>query len=68
LLQLATRNNAAELGLEKVTGTLTPGKSADLVVLAQNPLEDLRVLEKVEAVVCRGEWVPGPAIYRVKGL
>ena len=37
----ATLGNAKIAGIDGLTGSLTPGKSADLVVTAGNPLEDL---------------------------
>lgn len=37
----ATGSNAALLGIEAVRGTLRPGKRADLIVLAANPLDDI---------------------------
>jgi cytosine/adenosine deaminase-related metal-dependent hydrolase len=62
-LQWATLGGARALGWDAETGSLTPGKSADLVVvpLAEgdgDPLEKL--LEsggQVESVLCRGEWL-----------
>ena len=35
----------------------SPGLSADLLVLAGNPLEDLAVLRDPEVVVFRGQWL-----------
>ena len=40
----ATRNAAQALGWDAWLGTLEPGKVADLIVHAKNPLEDLRAL------------------------
>jgi imidazolonepropionase-like amidohydrolase len=37
----ATRNNAELLGIEATRGTLRPGRRADLLVLAANPLDDI---------------------------
>jgi imidazolonepropionase-like amidohydrolase len=37
----ATRNNAELLGIQAKRGTLRPGKRADLIVLAANPLDDI---------------------------
>ena len=43
-LGAATGNAAKALGWDAWLGTLEPGKVADLIVHAKNPLEDLRVL------------------------
>ena len=43
-LVAATGNAAKALGWDAWLGTLEPGKVADLIVHAKNPLEDLRVL------------------------
>jgi imidazolonepropionase-like amidohydrolase len=40
-LVCATRSNAMLLGIEATRGTLRPGKRADLIVLAANPLDDI---------------------------
>lgn len=53
-LMAATRHAAAVLGLEESVGTLEPGKTADLVGLKGNPLQDIRALGKVGTVICRG--------------
>jgi imidazolonepropionase-like amidohydrolase len=41
----ATRTNAELLGVESTLGTLKPGKTADLIVLDGNPLEDISLFE-----------------------
>jgi cytosine/adenosine deaminase-related metal-dependent hydrolase len=68
VLRMATLAGAEALGWDRQTGSLEPGKSADLVVL---PLEDTPtpdphrlVLESaapVRAVLWRGRWVHGAA-------
>jgi len=55
VLRAATSEAARALGLESETGRLEPGLSADLLVLASNPLEDLETLRHPVAVVFRGE-------------
>jgi cytosine/adenosine deaminase-related metal-dependent hydrolase len=66
VLRMATLRGAQVLGWADETGSLTPGKSADLVVL---PLPDeekadpyalvLQSSQKVRSVLCRGRWVAG---------
>jgi cytosine/adenosine deaminase-related metal-dependent hydrolase len=67
LLRMATLSGAEALGWADETGSLTPGKSADLLVL---PLPDeeasdphrlvLGAATRVQAVLCRGRWVGAP--------
>ena len=49
-LHTATLGNAKIAGIDGITGSLTPGKSADLIVTAGNPLEDLETLRHVSMV------------------
>ncbi len=54
VLSAATKTNAELLGLGSETGTIEPGKSADLIVVDGNPLADIRSLDRVQWVVARG--------------
>jgi imidazolonepropionase-like amidohydrolase len=56
-LQAVTRNAARLMGLEAHVGTIEPGRDADLLVLAGNPLEDVEHLTRVVAVYRQGEPV-----------
>jgi imidazolonepropionase-like amidohydrolase len=61
-LLAATRDAAAAIGGEAAerSGTIQPGKYADLVLLSRNPLEDIANLESVELVMLGGKvWRPG---------
>lgn len=49
-LLTATKNAAAAVRRADTLGTLEPGKAADLVVLAANPLDDLAALTTVQGV------------------
>ncbi len=53
-LYTATLRNAQLAGVGDVTGSIEPGKSADFIVTKHDPLEDLRALQHLELVVCRG--------------
>lgn len=57
VLVSATAMAAQSLGLGEVIGTLTPGKRADLIAVDGSPLEDLRALREVRAVLIDGEVV-----------
>ena len=59
-LYTATLRNAQLAGVGDVTGSITPGKSADFIVTKQNPLDDLAALRQLELVVCRGRAVSKP--------
>lgn len=56
----ATVNAADLLGLSREVGTIEPGKSADLVALGADPLQDVTELERVRGVVRAGVVVKGP--------
>jgi imidazolonepropionase-like amidohydrolase len=57
VLASATRLAAEALGLADQVGTLEAGKRADLIAVTGNPLEDLRVLRRVEVVLRDGQIV-----------
>lgn len=54
-LRAATVRPAEFFGLEDEMGTIEAGMLADLVLLSENPLEDIRNTRTVEAVVTKGE-------------
>ncbi|HET6218226.1 MAG TPA: amidohydrolase family protein [Acidobacteriaceae bacterium] len=53
----ATRNNAELLGIEATRGTLRPGKRADLLVLAANPLDDITNTRSIVTIFHDGRTV-----------
>lgn len=61
-LYTATSRSAEICGLGDVTGTIAPGKCADMIVTAENPLEDLRALRNVDMVIARGNKIDHPKV------
>jgi imidazolonepropionase-like amidohydrolase len=53
-LQTATLNAAELMGWSAKTGTLEPGKWADIIAVDKNPLDDVRVLQEVKFVMKAG--------------
>lgn len=53
-LYSATLLNATLAGIGDITGSIEPGKSADMIVVKANPLEDLTTLRDVQTVVMAG--------------
>ena len=56
-ISAATQVAAEFLGQDARLGTLEVGKLADLVILGGNPLEDIRQIRQVEAVLRDGQTV-----------
>jgi imidazolonepropionase-like amidohydrolase len=63
-LHTATLRNAQLAGIGDVTGSVEPGKSADLIVCRQNPLEDLQALRNVSMVMTQGRLIEHPKVKR----
>ncbi len=53
-LYTATLRGAELLGVSDETGSITVGKSADMIVLSKNPLDNLEVLRQIDMVIMRG--------------
>ncbi len=53
-LQTATINAVDLMGWTEKTGTLEPGKWADIIAVDRNPLDDIRVLQDVKFVMKAG--------------
>ena len=61
-LYTATCRGAEMAGIGDITGTLEPGKCADMIVVEKNPLEDLRVLRNVDMVIVQGKVIRAPKV------
>ena len=60
VLRSATSEAAAALGIGDETGSLRKGLSADILVVAEDPLSDLGALCRTIGVAARGDWTPTP--------
>jgi Amidohydrolase family len=57
VIQTATINPARFLYMENVLGTVTEGKFADLLILDENPLNDISNTQKIFAVIVNGKYI-----------
>jgi imidazolonepropionase-like amidohydrolase len=55
-LQAASRDAAKAVGVADEVGTIEVGKTADLVLLSANPLEDIANAAKIDAMVLHGRF------------
>jgi Amidohydrolase family len=53
----ATRDAARVVGLGHASGTVTPGKFADLLVVDGNPLTDIRNTQRIHGIVANGRFI-----------
>lgn len=65
-LYTATLRSAELAGIGTITGSIQKGKSADMIVTARNPLEDLRALRNLEMVMARGTMIEHPKVKKRK--
>ena len=56
-LKTATVNPARYLNTIALSGTITEGKLADIVLLDKNPLEDIKNTKTILGVVIKGKWL-----------
>jgi imidazolonepropionase-like amidohydrolase len=57
VIKIATNNGATALGVENDVGTVESGKQADMVILSENPLNDIRNTRKIETVIVDGQFI-----------
>ena len=63
-LHTATLRNAQLAGIGDITGSIEVGKCADMIVLEENPLEDLCALRTPKHVIARGRTIMKPRVKR----
>ena len=64
-IHTATQKNAELAGVGDITGSIEKGKSADMIVVAGNPLEDLSALRNVNTVIFEGKVIK-PKLKKIK--
>ena len=57
-IEAGTRNAAEDLGKLDEFGTISEGKQADLILVADNPLQDVTHVRQRVGVMLRGYWLP----------
>ncbi len=57
VLRIATIHGAGFLGIEDQAGTIAGGKVANLIVLKENPLADIRNTRSIEKVILKGRVI-----------
>jgi imidazolonepropionase-like amidohydrolase len=57
-LASATTVAAKVLGMQDQIGRIAPGYSADIIAVTENPLTNIRTLEKVQWVMVKGRVIP----------
>lgn len=68
VLNAATQTNATIIGVDDVTGSIEAGKSADLVVVNKDPLEDFAHLIDPRMVIVGGSIIDSPTVRRFDEL
>ncbi len=68
IIEIATKDTAEIINIDKITGTLDEGKSADFIVLDKNPLDDLSNIKKPCYVVAQGKFYNNPSYKEISGV
>jgi imidazolonepropionase-like amidohydrolase len=67
-IQAATLVPARAMGMEKDSGTIEPGKRADVILVDGNPLENISDIRKVSAVFAAGKMYQPAALWTSVGF
>jgi imidazolonepropionase-like amidohydrolase len=67
-IQSATLVAARAMGMEKDSGTIEPGKRADVILVDGNPLENISDIRKVSAVFAAGKMYQPAALWSAVGF
>ncbi|HEY5826546.1 MAG TPA: amidohydrolase family protein [Cyclobacteriaceae bacterium] len=61
-LQSSIINGPEFLGKSKRYGAISPGKYADITILDQNPLEDIKATRSIQSVILKGKYFDRSAL------
>ena len=64
-LRCATMNGASYLGMDKEIGSLEVGKLADLIVLNDNPLDNIHNSDHIKYVMVNGRLYDGESMNEI---
>ena len=67
-LKTATIIPAKVMGLDSKTGTIEVGKEADIAILDRNPLENIKNIRTVSAVVTNGNYYKSAPLFLAAGF
>ena len=62
VIKIASKNGAEALDLINQTGTIKPGKEADILILSANPVTDVENTKQIDAVISNGRIIERPNI------
>ncbi|WP_342481099.1 amidohydrolase family protein [Paenibacillus sp. FSL L8-0340] len=68
VIELVTKSNAEILGIDHLTGSIDIGKQADLIVMEQNPLDNIQALSDVAMVMVKGNLIRTPSVTRIQAV
>ena len=68
VLRIATFNAARWLGLAGETGSIAPGKRADVILVDGDPTRDISVMRKVSLVLTDGAMIFPAEVYEALGV
>jgi hypothetical protein len=68
VIKIATIDSARVTGVEKWSGSIVPGKHADMVLVDGNPLQDISAVRKPVAVFKGDRWFDPAQLYAAVGI
>jgi imidazolonepropionase-like amidohydrolase len=68
VLALATLGSARVMRVEKETGSIAPGKRADMALIDGDPLADIAAVRKTDVVICRGTVFDPAELFATAGM